>query len=252
MNPVTMAIPAAPLTAAIASATQHEPRRCSPGALRMRSPMPPFRHAALAPLIPASRRREMRVRAMLPDVGAAEPMAQLVATLAAEPASPTVEQVFLYENYAIFPFWVLMIAAPDWAFTKALFRSYALWILLGGVYAYQAYISLGNPAIAEGFSSTMELSGLAGAFGYEDTVAVGWAHFIAMDMFAGRWVYLDGQKNNVFNKHSLLLTLFFGPLGIVSHVVTRFATSIARGEKIVDVLVAGLDGPEDKKAIEEA
>ena len=56
--------------------------------------------------------------------------------------------------------------------------------------------------------------------------------FVAQDLFCGRMVYLDGERNRVFTPHSLLLCLFFGPLGILSHVLTRWGTGLARGEAL--------------------
>lgn len=44
----------------------------------------------------------------------------------------------------------------------------------------------------------------------------------------GRWVYLDGQKNKVFTKHSLLLCYLFGPVGFLSHLFTRGVTSVVK------------------------
>lgn len=42
----------------------------------------------------------------------------------------------------------------------------------------------------------------------------------------GRFVYLDGSKNKVFTKHSLLLCYLFGPVGLLSHLLTRGAFSV--------------------------
>lgn len=81
-----------------------------------------------------------------------------------------------------------------------------------------------------------DLAALSKGFSYEWCMAVGWAHFIAMDLFVGRWIYLDSRKNNVFAVHSLLLCLFFGPTGVISHVLTRGVTGLARGEKLADVM----------------
>jgi Domain of unknown function (DUF4281) len=51
----------------------------------------------------------------------------------------------------------------------------------------------------------------------EVSVAAAWSHFIAQDLFVGRWVYLDSRKNSVFAGHSLALCYLFGPIGVVSH-----------------------------------
>jgi Domain of unknown function (DUF4281) len=57
-------------------------------------------------------------------------------------------------------------------------------------------------------------------------VADGWAHFIAQDLFVGRWVYLDSRRNNVWAAHSLALCYLFGPIGVVSTFVSASAATV--------------------------
>ena len=110
-----------------------------------------------------------------------------------------------------------MMFAPDNNATKAVMSSYLVPFLTGAVHVYLVWFSFHDPRILESFSTGKpDLEALAKGFSYEWCMAVGWAHFIAMDLFVGRWVYLDAQKNKVFAVHSLLLTLFFGPTGAAS------------------------------------
>ena len=44
----------------------------------------------------------------------------------------------------------------------------------------------------------------------------------------------------MFAAHSLLLCLFFGPTGVISHTLTRGATSLTRGKKLPDVMSGAL------------
>jgi hypothetical protein len=54
--------------------------------------------------------------------------------------------------------------------------------------------------------------------------AAGWAHFIAFDLFVGRWMYLDARERGV---HPLLmapvlvLTILLAPLGLLVHLPLR-------------------------------
>lgn len=154
---------------------------------------------------------------------------------------PTPETVFDVENAAIFPFWLGMIAFPKNKVTETVMGSYAVPILLGFVYIYLTYYSFSDPRIIEAFSTGKpDLAALSKGFSYEWCMAVGWAHFIAMDLFVGRWIYLDARKNDVFAAHSLLLCLFFGPTGVISHTLTRGVTSLARGKKLPDVMSGAL------------
>ena len=157
---------------------------------------------------------------------------------------PTVEEVFNFENLAVFPFWVAMIGFPKSETTKAVVLSPLTSVACGVIYGYLAYQSFLDPDILEAFSSgaKQDLASLTKGFSHEATVAVGWAHFIAMDLLAGRYIYLDGYKNEFTTRHSLALTLFFGPLGVVSHVITRGIVGLVRGKEnpVEDILASAL------------
>jgi hypothetical protein len=213
-------------------------RAAAPTARRARVPQtaapvaPTARPARSAPLSTSSRGTRggfVRARVVPVDLGFPPPDLAFL---------PTPSQVFDLENVAIFPFWGAMMFAPDNSATKAVMSSYLVPFLTGAVYVYLVWFSFHDPRILESFSTGKpDLEALAKGFSYEWCMAVGWAHFIAMDLFVGRWVYLDAQKNRVFAIHSLLLTLFFGPTGAVSHVLTRGVTGLIRGEKLNDVML---------------
>ena len=96
---------------------------------------------------------------------------------------PTPEAVFNVENAAIFPFWLGMIAFPKNKVTETVMGSYAVPVLLGLVYIYLTYYSFSDPRIIEAFSTGKpDLAALSKGFSYEWCMAVGWAHFIAMDL----------------------------------------------------------------------
>lgn len=101
--------------------------------------------------------------------------------------------------------------------------------IVGGalVYGWLLYQALNDPVSAAGFGggggngNPLSIDNLVKGFSSETSVAVAWAHFIAQDIFVGRWVYLDGLKNRIWTSHSLVLCFLFGPLGALSHLVTR-------------------------------
>ena len=43
-----------------------------------------------------------------------------------------------------------------------------------------------------------------------------------MDLFVGRWIYWEGQRTGVWTSHSIILCLFAGPLGLLSHILTSW------------------------------
>ena len=71
--------------------------------------------------------------------------------------------------------------------------------------------------------SSPQLGDIAQAFSQKSVAATGWTHYLVMDLFVGRWIYWEGQRTGVWTFHSLILCLFAGPLGLLSHI---FSASI--------------------------
>ena len=72
--------------------------------------------------------------------------------------------------------------------------------------------------------SNPKLADIAKFLGEETAAATGWIHFLVMDLFVGRWIYLEGQRTGVWTVHSLALCFFAGPMGLLSHIVTAGIT----------------------------
>ncbi|MEO1131218.1 MAG: ABA4-like family protein [Cyanobacteria bacterium J06639_1] len=129
-----------------------------------------------------------------------------------------VTQLFDLANVFVLPFWALMILLPKWKVTRAVMESLLPFVALAGLYLYFLVGTL-TPEAAE-MMSNPQLADIAGFFADERAAATGWAHFLAMDLFAGRWIYLEGQRTGIWTIHSLALCLFAGPLGLLSHALT--------------------------------
>ena len=52
------------------------------------------------------------------------------------------------------------------------------------------------------------------------TVMRRWTHVLVWDLFVGRWIWLDGQRRDIFTSHSVLLTNLIGPPGLLLHLLT--------------------------------
>lgn len=153
----------------------------------------------------------------------------------------TPRNLFNTENLVALPFWLSVILAPSNGLVKAIMSSYLP--ILAGVFAYMwgVYLAFQDPVSLEGFSGITDLTALTKGFSSETSVAVAWAHFIAQDLFVGRWIYLDGMRNGVWTSHSLALTFLFGPTGILSHLLTRGFVKIFRWD-VEDIFSAGSKG----------
>ncbi|WP_445635368.1 DUF4281 domain-containing protein [Nostoc sp. DSM 114161] len=130
----------------------------------------------------------------------------------------TISQIFNIANLFVLPFWALMILLPNWKVTQRIMASYLPFVLLAGVYLY-LFINSVTPENAQDFSN-LELANVARLFADEKVAATGWVHYLVMDLFVGRWIYLEGQKAGIWTSHSLALCFFAGPLGLLSHFST--------------------------------
>jgi hypothetical protein len=135
----------------------------------------------------------------------------------------TIAQLFDGANLFVLPFWVLMILLPNWGITRKVMESYLPYVALASLYMY-LFITSVTPESAQALSNP-QLSDIARFLADEKAAATGWVHFLVMDLFVGRWIYLEGQRTGVWTIHSLALCLFAGPLGLLSHIITQWVTN---------------------------
>jgi hypothetical protein len=136
--------------------------------------------------------------------------------------------LFNIDNIFVLPFWALMIILPNWEVTRKVMQSYIPFVILAGIYLY-FFVGAINPESAQALASP-KLADLARAFADEKVTATGWAHFVTMDLFVGRWIYWEGQKTGVWTIHSLILCLFAGPIGLLSHILTEALGKTLKGK----------------------
>jgi hypothetical protein len=131
-------------------------------------------------------------------------------------------QIFNIGNLFVLPFWFLMIFLPNWKVTQKTMGSYIPFVPLAIAYVYLFVTSI-TPENAQALSNP-QLADIARFFADEKAAATGWIHFLVMDLFVGRYIYLQGQKTGVWTIHSLALCLFAGPMGLLSHIITYWIT----------------------------
>ncbi|HEY9611327.1 ABA4-like family protein [Allocoleopsis sp.] len=130
----------------------------------------------------------------------------------------SISQLFNIANLFVLPFWTLMIFLPNWGVSRKVMASYLPFVALALLYIY-LFISSITPESAAALSNP-QLADIARFFADEKAAATGWIHFLVMDLFVGRWIYLEGQRTGVWTVHSLALCLFAGPMGLLSHILT--------------------------------
>ena len=129
--------------------------------------------------------------------------------------------LFSAASLLVLPFWVLMIVAPRWRITERITRSPL--IVLGPVIVYTALVlpemTTILPAVAR-----PDLPAIAGLLGSPRGATIAWAHFLAFDLFVGRWAYLDAGERGVpglLMGPILLLVLLLGPMGLGLYLAVR-------------------------------
>jgi len=133
-----------------------------------------------------------------------------------------ITQLFNGANLFVLPFWTLIIFLPNWQITRRVMESYLPFVVLAGAYLYLFFSSI-TPENAQALANP-QLADIARFFADEKAAATGWIHFLVLDLFVGRWIYWEGQKTGIWTIHSLVLCLFAGPLGLLSHIFTYWIT----------------------------
>ena len=119
------------------------------------------------------------------------------------------------------PFWLLMISLPAWGVTRRVIAS--PWIAAPAAALYLALVLPGLPGVL-GAVSSPSLEAIAPLLGTPEGATVAWVHFLAFDLFVGRWVYLDARARGItpwLTSPLLFLTLMLGPAGLLGHLLVR-------------------------------
>ncbi|KAK7340966.1 hypothetical protein VNO77_21685 [Canavalia gladiata] len=141
--------------------------------------------------------------------------------------------VFTMGTIAVLPFYTLMVVAPKSELTKKSMESTTPYVVLGILYAYLLYLSWTPETVRLIFASKYllpELASIGKMFSSEMTLASAWIHLLIVDLFAARHVFQDGLENQIETRHSVSFCLFFCPIGILTHVITKAMTKTARKE----------------------
>jgi hypothetical protein len=132
----------------------------------------------------------------------------------------TLTQVFNLSIYYVSPFWVAMIIFPQWNITKRVMSSFLPFIPICFLYIYYLLTTVDPTSLSS--AVIPQLTEYAKLFSQEGAALVVTIHFLTMDLFIGRWIYWQGQEKKIWTAHSLTLCLFFGPSGLLAHIVTAY------------------------------
>ena len=119
------------------------------------------------------------------------------------------------------PFWFAMIALPRLALTQRVVAS--PWIAAPAALLYLALVVPGLFEVV-GAVASPALAPIAAMLGTPEGATIAWVHFLAFDLFVGRWIYLDARARGVrwwVTSPLLFLTLVLGPAGLLAYLLAR-------------------------------
>ena len=132
------------------------------------------------------------------------------------------ETLFSISNFLTMPFWLLMIFLPHWRWTRRIMGS-----LLVVVPAALLYVILIAPNLGGTLNdlANLDLALVQALLGSPEGATLGWAHFLAFDLFVGRWGYLDNLSTTRLSAWLVSPMLFFvlmlGPVGFTLYFIAR-------------------------------
>ena len=137
----------------------------------------------------------------------------------------TFDNIYLWINVGIIPFWLLLIILPNSKITQFFINSIIVPLILSAAYIYVIYQAiLLEESLIDIFNLYFSLESLYAAFDSEQFLLIFWIHFLAINLFSGSWVSRDAIKYNVPRALSiitLVLIYFAGPLGLLFYWVFR-------------------------------
>tara|TARA_B100001057_G_scaffold25890_1_gene23783 strand:- start:24 stop:494 length:471 start_codon:yes stop_codon:yes gene_type:complete len=147
----------------------------------------------------------------------------------------TLENIFLFSNWGVIPFWLLLLFSPNSTFTRILVHSILIPLLLGIAYVFIVYKIYLNDNFFNGFGLYLGIENLYAVFSDENFLLIFWLHFLSLSLFVGAWIARDSTRYSipkVLTALSLITTYFTGPLGIFLYWVIRifFAKKISLNE----------------------
>ena len=147
----------------------------------------------------------------------------------------TLENIFLFSNWGIVPFWLLLLFSPNGVVTRFLVHSILIPLILASAYVFTAYQIYLNDNFFDGFGLYLGIENLYAIFSDENFLLIFWLHFLSISLFVGSWIARDSTRHSIpkfFTAISLISTYFTGPLGIFIYWSIRifFAKKISLNE----------------------
>lgn len=144
--------------------------------------------------------------------------------------------VFSMSSLLVMPFWFLMIVLPRWRWTQRIIASPLI-----ALPAALLYAALVLPQFGSIFAAVInpDLPSIATLLSTPAGATIAWVHFLAFDLFVGRWAYLDSRErsiNALLMAPILFFILMLGPIGLAAYLAARTLAAPARARSATAVM----------------
>ncbi len=127
------------------------------------------------------------------------------------------EALFGLLSLTTLPWWLSMLLFPRSPFTVRLVTSPWGVVGLAAVYLTLLAGSLITGGLPASLEATALATALAGPWGFLTV----WTHMLALDLFAGTWIFRDARFYGRLPRLELLLTWWAGPAGLGLYLLRR-------------------------------
>lgn len=134
------------------------------------------------------------------------------------------ERFFGYLNAVPMPVWIAMMFAPNHRLTERFSRPGPIFIVVGLNYIVSLLLAVRRGRQEGAKLDLMSLEGIRAGLSSREGAAAAWAHMLALDLFAGVWIYRECRRLNApasVRIPSLFATLMAGPAGLMAFLVWR-------------------------------
>ena len=138
------------------------------------------------------------------------------------------DKLFQFVNLLPMPVWLAMMIAPRAQVTQKASRSSVIFGLAALSYVFSLLLSVamgrkqGSQAISP--ADFTSLDGIRKGLGTKEGALAAWSHMLALDLFAGAWIYRESMRLDApawVRVPSLFFTLMTGPFGLLLFLVWR-------------------------------
>lgn len=149
------------------------------------------------------------------------------------------DNFFKYLNIFPMPLWLAMIFAPEHPATERASRSSSIFIVAALNYLVSLLLAIIRGVQDEETPppSFTSLAGVRSGLSSRSGTLAAWSHMIALDLFAGAWIYRQARRLNApgwVRVLSLLFAMMAGPVGLAIFLLWR-SLGTEKGEPLAGI-----------------